>query len=162
MKVCSLYFFDVSAILKYEEAIGFLDVAIRSFSPESLEFEYLKVHKTNLTDRLNVLKNSRDNGFEPDTSLVVQQMALDSKPDTSRTKIAVGAGTVAGVGGLIILGPLGLVAGGVLGAYLTLREGRAGDISRSVGGTAVQAVDTAKETEKKHRMFFVYFPYFNS
>eukprot|EP00388_Colpodella_angusta_P007332 GDKJ01020838.1.p1 GENE.GDKJ01020838.1~~GDKJ01020838.1.p1 ORF type:complete len:239 (-),score=59.66 GDKJ01020838.1:132-848(-) len=140
------------AILKYEEAVGFLDVALKSLSPDSREYEYLKLHRKNLIERLQLLQLSRERGESAGTEQVIEQMQVDSQAASSKTKIAAGAGAVAGVGGLIVFGPLGLITGGALAAYLTLQEGKAGDISRKVGETTLTTVRKAKEVEQEHHL----------
>ena len=64
--------------------------------------------------------------------------------------VAAGAAVLGGVAGLVVLGPVGAVAGAGALAFAASRDDKVGEVAKSGGEAVVKAANKAKEIDDKH------------
>jgi hypothetical protein len=137
-----------------------MSIANKKDSSESLELEetYVSLFPSPADDSMNVFTPearpvppsdvTEDYSFAPseDVNNLQQRNRQDDDPKQF------GAGVVAAIVVMPLLGPVFAVVAGVAAAYGTTQSGPAGDACRAAGEIALIAKDKAKELNQKHQL----------
>jgi hypothetical protein len=80
------------------------------------------------------------------------QLTVESSPSMSAGKTMGTAAALGGVGGLLLLGPLGLIAGAAGAAYASTRSDEIGDTTRVMARSSFAVVDKVREVDREHQI----------
>ena len=83
---------------------------------------------------------------------VGEEEANSSNDKKARNRLIGGAAVAGGLAGLVIAGPVGLVAAGAGAAYVATTDSKAGDVARASGDVVASAGDRVKDLSQKHQV----------
>uniref|UniRef100_A0A0G4HMT9 MIT domain-containing protein n=1 Tax=Chromera velia CCMP2878 TaxID=1169474 RepID=A0A0G4HMT9_9ALVE len=148
------------AIAGYMSAASRLRDVISGLNPSSPQAAALETHKRQLEERAERLRQlspaqvvEEHEAFERQTQ---EQNAVGSTTGGASSlggaRVAGAAGIMGATAGALILGPLGLIAGGAAALYASTRSDTAGDITRQAGQAGVTAAERAADFEREHHL----------
>jgi len=80
------------------------------------------------------------------------QLTVETSPAMSTSKTMGTAAAIGGVGGMLLLGPIGLIAGAAGAAYAATRDDEIGDTTRGMARTSYAVVDRVREVDREHQI----------
>ena len=80
------------------------------------------------------------------------QLTVETSPELSSTQTMGTAAAIGGVGGLLLLGPIGLIAGAAGAAYAATRDDDIGATTRGVAQKSYGVVDKVREVDREHQI----------
>lgn len=153
-----------AAIQKYEESVRQLEAAIAitsSGGDHAEDHPKLVQHRDEVRTRITYLRGLAGKAPTIPVEEQIKAVQIGMQAASSAASAAGQAGGVKtlaacaalGAGaGLMMLGPVGAVAGAVGAGYVATRQDKAGEVARSAGGLGVAAVTKAKEINDQHQI----------
>jgi hypothetical protein len=148
---------DVPEALRlYQETVNLLQSALSLCpfnDPDGLAIER-HIHEIQIRlSYLSTLSASAKPLIPLDTHIHPVQLSIPVSPkshtEPSSTTTMGAAAAIGGVGGLLLLGPLGLVAGAAGAAYATTRSDNIGSSARGVARGSISVIDKASELNRE-------------
>ncbi|KAF4659273.1 hypothetical protein FOZ61_004868 [Perkinsus olseni] len=146
------------AISYYVQASNRLSEALAVLPLHHPDSEAIRQHKSEIDARANYLRDTLDSGVDTAGVPLEQQIHPVSLTMTSTEPVETGvhrgatkgaamggAAAIGGLGGLLLLGPIGLVAGAAGAAYVTTRSDKIGSAARTVGSATTNVTSDAVE-----------------
>ncbi|KAF4701880.1 hypothetical protein FOZ62_001121, partial [Perkinsus olseni] len=146
------------AISYYVQASNRLSEALAVLPLHHPDSEAIRKHKSEIDARANYLRDTLDSGVDTAGVPLEQQIHPVSLTMTSTEPVVAGAhreatrgaamggaAAIGGLGGLLLLGPIGLVAGAAGAAYATTRSDKFGSAARTVGSATTNVTSDAVE-----------------
>ncbi len=145
---------DISrAIPEYSKCLGLLTEALSLIPLSHPDCSALEQHVVEIQSRVSYL-SSLPVGVMPsiplETHISPVQLSINASQNISAGKTMGAAATLGGIGGLLLLGPLGLLAGAAGAAYATTREDNVGSTARDVARTGITALDKVVDIDRQN------------
>ena len=148
------------AITLYHQSIEKLNMAL-SFCPHAHpDCAALDRHVSEIQNRISYLSSLSatarpliplESHISP-VELTVASSSSHSTGTVSGSATMGAAAAIGGVGGLLLLGPIGLVAGAAGAAYASTRSDNIGSATRGVARGSVSMVDRMVDTDREHQL----------
>lgn len=141
------------AVPEYSKCVGLLTEALSLIPLSHPDCGALEQHVIEIQSRISYL-SSLPMGVMPsipiETHISPVQLSINASQSLSAGKTMGAAATIGGLGGLLLLGPLGLLAGAAGAAYATTREDQVGTAARDVARSGVSVLDKVVDVDRQN------------
>ncbi len=137
-----------TALAKFSEGISLIPLN----HPDAIPIEHHVAEIQNRVSYLLSLPESARPLIPLESHISPVQLTVETSPELSSTQTMGTAAAIGGVGGLLLLGPLGLIAGAAGAAYAATRDDDIGVTTRGVAQKSYTVVDKVREVDREHQI----------
>jgi hypothetical protein len=143
------------AIEEYNKSVGMLTEALSLIPLSHPDCNSIEQHVVEIQSRVSYLSSLPmyvTPSIPLESHITPVQLSVNASRSMTASTTMGAAATIGGIGGLLLLGPLGFIAGAAGAAYATTRDDEIGSTARGVATTSVNAFDTVVDVEKQHNI----------